>query len=139
MKSLMEKIFVMQFTSFVEIAGRIGGYRSTHESISALFTAVGTKTGKDWFQPRSDGRYAVVHADGMRLMTISENAISGKLDVDVALMVNDSMFTSFYQLFSEQIMAMQYAWHIKVLDNCITTIKKIPEPVIEITFPKSFS
>lgn len=136
MKSVMEKVFVTQFTNFVDTATKLGKYKSAHEAIGDLFTTLSNKTGKDWFQPRSDGRYAVIHADGMRIVTIYENSISGLLDVDVSSHVTDELFTGFFKVISDQIVSMSYDWHIAVLENCMATIKAIPEPTLQVNFPK---
>lgn len=135
MKTVMEKVFVTQFTNFVETAAKIGKYKSAHESIGALFTTLSEKTGRDWFQPRSDGRYAVIHADGMRIVTIYENSVSGLLDVDVSTLVTDDLFTGLFKVISDQIVSMGYDWHIAVLKDCMATIKAIPEPIIHVKMP----
>lgn len=135
MKSVMEKVFVTQFNNFVDTASKLGKYKSPHESIGAMFTALSKKTDKDWFQPRSDGRYAVIHADGMRIVTIYENSVTGLLDVDVASIVTDELFTGLFKVISDQIVSMNYDWHITVLSECMATIKSIPEPIIHIKIP----
>ena len=135
MKSLMEQVLVTQLTNFVDVAAKLGKYKSAHESIGDLFTAMSKKTGKDWFQPRSDARYGVIHVDDMRIVTVYENAVSGLLDVDVAPYVTEVLFAGFFKVISDQIVSMQYDWHIRVLNEHMAMIKAIPEPTHHVKLP----